>query len=328
MRLLFNLLIFSLAFPAIADCQQVIVTAAFDTTKILVGDHTGFNITVEKPRDMKVIMPVFKDTLSSHIEIIAGPQSDSADLPGNRRVITNKYLVTSFDSGYHRIDPVFIESDDENGLKRYYSGIPALEVARYNVAPADTSQKIYDIVEPYRAPVTLGEIMPWLLLVIVIGIIAFLIYRYFRLFRREKKVTTEVVNTDPAHVIAFRELENLRDMKLWQAGETKKYYTRLTEILRLYLENRYGVYSLEMTTSETLVALVKTGFRKDESYDKLNSVLSVADLVKFAKYKPDAPENEQCFEKAWGFIDVTKQEIIISGKTNENGNEINREGDK
>ena len=114
-----------------------------------------------------------------------------------------------------------------------------------------------------------------------------LLLRLIKKFKKTKKEIIEPAITDPAHVIAFRELEKLRNEKLWQKGETKKYYTRLTEIIRQYLENRFKVYSLELTTSETLEALVKSGFRKDESYNTLKSVLTAADLVKFAKYKPE-----------------------------------------
>jgi hypothetical protein len=93
---------------------------------------------------------------------------------------------------------------------------------------------------------------------------------------------------------------------LWQKGEAKKYYTRLTEIIRQYLENRFQVYSLELTTSETLEALVKTGFKKNESYNKLKSVLTGADLVKFAKYKPEPIENKTSFSNSWDFVSATK----------------------
>jgi hypothetical protein len=76
--------------------------------------------------------------------------------------------------------------------------------------------------------------------------------------------------------------------------------------LRQYLENRYSVYSLELTTSETLEELIRTGFKKDESYNKLKTVLNGADLVKFAKYKPESSENELSFENSWEFISSTK----------------------
>jgi hypothetical protein len=181
-----------------------------------------------------------------------------------------------------------------------------LEVARVKLTPPDTSAKIFDIAAPYRAPVTLGEILPWILLSLLAALILWLTIRLVRKFKKTKKEVIAPVNVEPAHVIAYRELEKLQSEMLWQKGETKKYYTRLTEIIRQYLENRFQVYSLELTTSETLEALVKTGFKKNESYNKLKSVLTGADLVKFAKYKPEPIENESSFSNSWDFVSDTK----------------------
>jgi len=183
-----------------------------------------------------------------------------------------------------------------------------LEVMRLNKAPADTSSVIYDIVKPYRAPVTFGEMLPFILLALVVGAIIWITIRLIRKFKKTRPDYIPVEIPDPAHIIAFRELEILKAEQLWQKGEIKIYYTRLTEILRQYLENRYRVYSLELTTSETLDALVKTGFRKDESYKKLKSVLTGADLVKFAKYNPEPEEHESSFQDAWEFVTVTTKE--------------------
>jgi hypothetical protein len=287
--------------------QEISVTAAFDTSRILIGDQISFIVVVEQPADLKMSLPVFKDTLTRNIEILSGPAIDSAKLSGEKLRITEKYLITSFDSGFYRIDPVYAETRDASGLKRYYSDYSLLEVARVKLTPPDTVAKIFDIVKPYKAPVTLGEIMPWLLLVLVISAVIWLIIRFLKRFSRSKKEVLAPVNIEPSHIIAFRELERLRDEKLWQNGETKKYYTRLTEILRQYLENRFEVFSLELTTSETLEALVKTGFKKDESYNKLKSVLNGADLVKFAKYKPESSENELSFENSWEFVTATRK---------------------
>ena len=84
------------------------------------------------------------------------------------------------------------------------------------------------------------------------------------------------------------------------------YYTRLTEIVRQYLENRFGIQSLELTTAETFTLLKKTGFREDELFLKLRTLLTGADLVKFAKYKPDASENELNYDHAWDFVSLTR----------------------
>ena len=67
-------------------------------------------------------------------------------------------------------------------------------------------------------------------------------------------------------------------------------------------------YSLELTTAETLEALVKTGFKKDGSYNELKTVLTGADLVKFAKYNPEPSENESAFSKFMEFCACNKRE--------------------
>jgi hypothetical protein len=302
----YYILLLFFTFPFSLKGQEVSVTAAFDTSRILIGDQVNFSLIIDQPADIKLALPFFKDSLSRKIEILSGPVTDTASISGNKIRITEKYLVTSFDSGYYRIDPVFAEATDNNGLKRYYSDYSLLEVTRVKLTPPDTTSKIFDIAGPYRAPVTLGEILPWILLSLLAAAIIWGIIRFIRKHKRTKKEIIVPASIEPAHVIAYRELEKLQSEMLWQKGETKIYYTRLTEIIRQYLENRFQVYSLELTTSETLEALVKTGFKKNESYNKLKAVLTGADLVKFAKYKPEPAENELVFTNSWDFVTATK----------------------
>jgi hypothetical protein len=288
--------------------QDVKITSSFDSTRISIGDQIKYIITAEKPSGVKLRLPVFKDTISKNIEIISGPKIDSVTDKTGRTKIIHKYLVTSFDSGRYQVNPVFGEVKNEGGIKRFYSDYSLLEVNKVKIAPRDTTAKIFDIIAPYRAPVTLGEILPWILLVLLVATAAWAIIRYIRNHRKPEGSSDIYIPADPAHVIAFRELEILKSQELWQKGEIKKYYTRLTEILRQYLENRFRVYSLELTTAETLDALVRTGFKKDGSYNDLKSVLTGADLVKFAKYNPVAGENESHFQNSWNFVQVTKEE--------------------
>jgi hypothetical protein len=316
MKRLGNIILFLIfVFPFQVKGQEVSVTAAFDTSRIFIGDQINFSVIVNQPADLKLSLPFFKDTLSKNIEILSGPVTDTSSISGNKIRITEKYLITSFDSGFYRVDPVFAEASDKNGLKRFYSDYSVLEVARVKLTPPDTSAKIFDIAAPYRAPVTLGEILPWILLSLLAALIIWLTIRLVRKFKKTKKEVIAPVNVEPAHVIAYRELEKLQSEMLWQKGETKKYYTRLTEIIRQYLENRFQVYSLELTTSETLEALVKTGFKKNESYNKLKSVLTGADLVKFAKYKPEPIENESSFSNSWDFVSATKVVEVVQEKS-------------
>lgn len=299
------LLYISVSFYRI-NAQDVKVTAAFDSSRIYIGDQINFTVTIDKPISYILSVPFFRDSLQKNIEILKGPSIDTSFLKDGRLRIRQKYLVTSFDSGYYQIPPLYAEMRGENGIKRFYSDYSQLEVMRVKITPPDTTLKIFDIVKPYKAPVTVGEVLPWVMLFLIISGAVWYLVRVIKKIRKKK--TGEVVELpkDPAHVIAFRQLEQLREEKLWQKGNIKGYYTRLTEIVRFYLENRYRVYSMELTTIETLAELKKTGLSEDESYRKLRTVLTGADLVKFAKFNPEPSENDLQFNFAWDFVDSTK----------------------
>jgi len=290
--------------------QNVTVTSSFDTSRIYIGDQIGFTINIKQPADLELTLPVFKDSLIKNIEIISGPVFDSTQSADGRLSIIEKYIITSFDSGFYQVPPVFAEVKNNEGVKRFYSEYSQLEVMRLMIAPADTTAKIYDIIKPYRAPVTIGEIVPWVLIIALAAVLIWALIRLMKKLRKKKPGVVEVIIKDPAHVIAFRELEKLRNEEIWQKGEIKTYYTRLTEILRQYLENRFGVLSLELTSAETLDALVKTGFKKDTSYNQLRAILTGADLVKFAKHNPEPAENDLHFQNSWSFVEITKEKEV------------------
>jgi hypothetical protein len=306
MKKFFISIFFFLSIIISSFAQDVKITSSFDSAKIYIGDQIKYTVTIDKPSGLNLAFPVFRDTLCKNIEIVSGPKVDSSLKNGRIRII-QKYLITSFDSGQYQVKPLFAEVKNEGGLKRYYSDYSNLKVMRVKIAPADTAAKIFDIIKPYKAPVTVGEILPWILIVLLAGALTWAAIRYFRTFKQSEKSDNAYIPAEPAHVIAFRELEKLKDEELWQKGETKRYYTTLTEILRQYLENRFQVLSLELTTFETLEALVKTGFKKNGSYNDLKSVLAGADLVKFAKYNPVAEENELHFQNSWKFVMATKE---------------------
>ena len=314
---------FFLAFSAslsALQAQDVTVKAAFDTSRIYIGDQINYTVTVDQPSDISLNIAGIRDTLYKNIEILAGPQTDTLAPDKNRLRIINRYLVTSFDSGFYEVPPIYAELQTETGIKRFYSDYSPLQVMRVNIAPRDSTAQIFDIIVPYKAPLTFMEILPWILLAALAGALIWLIIRLLSRFRKTKPGYEPVIIKEPAHVIAFRELEKLREQKLWQKGEVKQYYSRLTEIIRQYLEDRYGVYSLELTTSETLEELLKTGFRKDETYMKLKDILNGSDLVKFAKYKPEPSENELHFENSWQFVDITRLKEEIREVSSENSN--------
>ncbi len=306
MRRAFSILFYICVLNSVTSAQDVKVTAAFDSSRIYIGDQTHFRITVDKPAGYKLSIPVFTDSLSKNLLIIKGPAIDTSTLKDGRIRMVQNYLITSFDSGLYQLPPVYAEVKDANGIKRFYSDYSRLEVMRVKLTPPDTTAKIFDIVKPYRAPLTAGEILPWVLIVVVAAAAIWYLVKYIKKIRTKEAGAEPLPEPEAAHVIAFRQLEQSKNEKLWEKGELKAYYTRLTEIARLYLENRYGIYSLELTTPETLAELKKVGFKEDDNYRKIKTVLTGADLVKFAKFKPDGTENELQYNYIWEFVDGTR----------------------
>jgi hypothetical protein len=109
----------------------------------------------------------------------------------------------------------------------------------------------------------------------------------------------------PPHVWALKELDKLQNDKLWQTGEVKNYYSRLTDIARTYIELRYKIPAMEKTTDELMTSMHK-GILKQSLKKELNEVLALSDFVKFAKAQPDFIENENSLKIVKDFIDKTK----------------------
>jgi len=111
----------------------------------------------------------------------------------------------------------------------------------------------------------------------------------------------------PPHVVAIMELDRLKSEKIWKKGKNKEYYTALSDILRKYIQRRFQINALEMTTDEIL-----TLFKRDKNaqsvYQNLRQILQLADLVKFAKIQPIENENEISIMNSYLFVNQTKVE--------------------
>jgi hypothetical protein len=182
-----------------------------------------------------------------------------------------------------------------------------LEVSRPDIQPADSTDQIFDIKLPYGAPITFREILPYLLAGTALLILAYFLIYSLRRKKRDEPIIRKIRPSEPAHIIALRDLDKLKSEKIWQQDKIKLYYTRLTEILRVYIENRYGILAMEQTSNETLQSLLESGFNDNNLFEKLKEILLLADLAKFAKAKPLASENETAMLSSYIFVNETKE---------------------
>jgi len=285
--------------------QEITVKSAPDTTVLLIGDQTGFTVTASLPAGVNAKLSSVADTLAGRIVILRRSPRDTAVMPDNRLQITDRYLVTSFDSGSYTIPPFYAEIAEGDSLVRFYSDYSFIRVLRPDVAPPDSTDVIFDIVPPRGAPVTFAEILPWIIIGIIAAVVIYLLARF--LPRNPlRKFVRPAAPPEPAHVIALRDLKALMTAELWQKGEIKEYYSRLSDILRRYLENRYSISSPELTTDETVRMLNRAAVTTSEQMVLVKEVLSVSDMVKFAKYVPDSAVHQKMYGKSLSFVEATK----------------------
>jgi hypothetical protein len=257
------------------------------------------------------MFPLLHDTLSKGIEVIGRSVVDSVKLKNNFKELTLKTVISSYDSGFHTVPsfPLIINTDT--------IFTDSLLIAVYTL-PKDTAVKeIYDIKAPISEPITFAEIAPWAGGGIILAAIIFLLVLYLRSRKQNKPFTLLQKSAEPPHIIALRELEKIRNDKLWASDNHKLYYTRLTDIIRQYIEGRFLVAAMEQTTHEIIHDLKNTEFQFGKLLNQLNDLLTQSDLVKFAKYTPLISENEHNLSFAFLFVEKTKQEVTISDiKTN------------
>ena len=290
--------------------QEVAVEARLDTTDILIGDQIKLNIGFTMPLDYRVIWPFYQDTLTRNIEIIGQSAVDTLIHEGENLVnMFQTITITAFDSGYYYIPPLkfHYQPIDDTGFTEVASMPMYLRVHTMEV---DTAQAIKAIKPPLGAPLSFKEILPWLLIGFAAAVVIFLIIYIIRKHRKKEpifKIWTKPLL--PPHVIAINELEELKLRKLWQAGKTKDFYTKLTDIIRVYVEGRFGVKAAEMTTDEIMEGIKNTDITR-ESIDKLGKTLVLADLVKFAKEKPLPLDNDNSMRHSLDFVYETRPQSV------------------
>jgi hypothetical protein len=319
---------FTLLFSvAIVNAQQIKATARLDSTNILLGDQIKLFLEIDYPKNTKVEFPQIPDSLSGFIEVLNKSKIDTVDLADRAfQKQIRWYTITSFDSGSYRIAPQWFKININGTIDSVPTNSVTLNVYSMKI---DTTRGLTDIKMPYGAPVTLKEVTPYILGVMLIGAIIFLILYSIR--RKKKNMpffALPVKPKEPPHIIALRELDRIKNEKIWQKDKTKQYYSEVTDVLRNYIEDRFEIRAMEETTDEILDNFM---YRKDllseKSYQYLSQILSLADLVKFAKYKTLPDDDNITLVNSYFFVNDTKKEEPkkpeITEKSLENSAEVN-----
>lgn len=282
---------------------QVQVEARLDTADILIGEQVRLRSTVNVDSGAKVRFPQFPEgTITDGVEVLGATPVDTVFLQEGKRLrLVRHYTITAFDSALYYLPALEVEV---NGKTYRSNGNIGLKVS---TVPVDTLHPD-EFPGPHGA---VADVFEWdgrlyslsLLLWAVLAGIFVLAVR----LSSNKPATRRVVVKPPVppHKRAIEAIDRLSKPEVGDREAVKAYYVELTEVLRTYIDERYGFGAREMTSAEILSHLEQNA--TESVLFELREIFSTADLVKFAKQTASMGETERSLVKAADFVNTTKQ---------------------
>lgn len=318
MKAIFKILIgFIFVFTThFASAQDIRVNAVLDTSKIRIGEPVKLDLYfLYNPNvtSFKIQWPSIGDTITEKVEVISASAIDTT-MPekSNPNLIQQhqQLIVSAYDSGYFAIPPFkFIVNGDTTNPQ--FTEPLLLEV---HTVPTDTSaKKIKDIKEPLNQPFDWRWYKSYLYwgIAALVFVIAVILIVYYRNKNRKDVILEPEKPKIPAHITALASLERIKETQIWKDSKIKEYYSEITDTLRLYIEERYGINALESTTDE-LLTIMRTQVIDPTSKEKLKQILVLSDFVKFAKMIPLEQEHNLTLQMAFDFVNGTKREEVVT----------------
>lgn len=311
-----------------------VVKMSIDSSAVLMGYTVGLNVTVNDAQASQMSQLILRPdsaaaksneegaflSLTPGVEVVHGyenPALSKSSQAGGGNVLKSVIKIQSFDSGNYIIPPVAYT----NGKDTVLSNPVALRVfpvdtvtAESNLMPMSTVMPPYDRKFVDYLPDWLVD--NWLWIVIALVIIIGGVCAYLLLTKKVKIKLVPQKKPEPPYDVAVAKLEQLRAEHLCETGYQKEYYTRLSDILREYLDRRFGINAMEMTSTQIRHALNNS---RDEILSKelVEHVLEMADFVKFAKARPQGDDNIKVFDYARKFVEDTKPAEQVKNQEND-----------
>ena len=283
----------------------VVLHVAVSRKELTIADRVDLLVETRARDGYVTELPRFGDKL--HEFGIVDYKSDPPRLEDDGTVVTSRtYELEPFLSGEYVIPPMTVVFHEEGDTTLHYLESDTIRVMVTSILPEDQKElEIREITGPadlpsdYRKALLIGAAI-----VLAAAAIVFLLWRRSR---RLKEITARAI---PAHERAFALLEKLLAEGLVEEERYAEFTARVSDILRSYIEDRFGLKAPERTTEEFLA---EAGDGLDVEIEKksiLAQFLVHCDLVKFAALEPTADDVKQTFETCRDFIDATKQEEV------------------
>lgn len=286
------------------SAQNPTVKLSLDSAFLLMGRTTPLHLELVTPANPEGRLLIPKDSMCDKVEILKMLEADTTQLGNDRIEIKQDIVLQSFDSGVYRLNPIMyvIGNDTFRSnrlvLKVFPADVDSLETIHDYADVADIDRSFID-----HLPDFIVDYGLWILaVIIVLGAGG---YAFYLLKRKKNPFAAVPEKPVPPYEKAIGELNRLRGEKLCENGHEKEFYTRLTDILRVYLNGRFGINAMEMTSTQ-IRHMLNSNAEAKLSKQNMERVLETADFVKFAKVRPLPDDNIRAFNSAMQFVEDTR----------------------
>ncbi|MDE6247309.1 MAG: cell wall anchor protein [Muribaculaceae bacterium] len=312
------------------SAAPTMVNARLDSATMLMGTLNTLHLEVVQDKSVKGEFALFRNfsergyvtILNDTIELRQDVKIDTTEVGSGRIQINYAVPVQVFDSGAYKLPPFEFVA----GRDTARSNSLILTVTPVKVKADDNISPMTDVAEPENSSI-FDKVPDWLynwwwvilliLLLIGAGVCG------WRRYKKEGTILKPKPKTPP-HILALERLERLKKRNLWQTGQEKEFYTLLTDILRSYLDARFGIKAMEMTSRQIMEKLAEDPAMR-ENRSRMRQILDMADFVKFAMVRPLPDDNIKAFDNAVAFVESTKPvETLESGEDTDAGKTDNK----
>ena len=298
-RCLTALLIALAPIPLRAQAPRIFTE--LDTALVSVGDRMAFTVRVEHDPAAIVVWP---DSLDLGSLEVLGAEFLPTNNEGGRTITGARFSLAAFELGDLEIPSFDIRVEAPDGSSTTLS--TDTYVITVQSVGLDEGGDIRAIRGPLGIPLSVIYVLPWILLLALLGGLGYWLWVKRRPV--EASPRRSVVIPRFPHEDAYEALARLEAFHLLERGEIKEYHILASEIIRTYVEGRFGVYALEMTTGEAVEGLRGADLPVDD-VQAFDVFASRCDLVKFAKLRPAPDACRDILEAARAFVDQTQPRV-------------------
>lgn len=295
--------LFLLAAYPLAAQHSVSIDSRIDKNTIRIGDVVTYSITVTRSPEVEMIWPGMAANLGAfEIRSYEPPRSEKKNGLIEDRVA---YTISTFDVGEFEIPPLTFRYTVSDDTTQHLLQTEKLKIVVESLKPSEAGD-IRDIKGPLSLPVSYRQLILWGSIALAVALLLSALYYVYQRKKAGKSLLPKKTEPPrPPHAAALEALHDLKSSSLLAEGRVKEYYIRVSEIIRRYIEGRYFICALELTTYE-LIERLRAADVEPEMVQLIQEFLDACDLVKFAKYRPTADENQQVLERAFEIVERTK----------------------